>query len=114
MKKLATALFVAAVVGFILWSHDPIDDTVNFIIGGSIPGTTYALGFWQTIGLIALLLLGLKRIVTSLRLQFLENTAKQINAEKIKQEFAEQHNVTFDPKMRSVIAAPTKNNAPIS
>lgn len=106
-----TIIVMVAIVGFVVWSHDPIDDTVNFIIGGSIPGTNLALGFWQTVLCIALLLWVIKRMIAKVRLQLLEQTASQIKAEKMKEEFTERHTVTFDPKQRSVIAAPTKSNA---
>lgn len=105
MKKIRAILLVMAMVGFVVWSHDPIDDAANFIIGGLVPGTNIALGFWHTAGVIALLIWAVKRSITALRLQLLEHTAKQITAEKIKDEFSMQHNSSFDPKQRSVIAA---------
>lgn len=109
MKKVRTILLGMVIVGFIVWSNDPIDDTANFIIGGLVPGTDIALGFWHTVGMIVLCAWAVKRAVTTLRLQLLEHTAKQITAEKMKDEFAAQHNVTFNPKQRSVIAAPTNS-----
>lgn len=111
MKKVRVLLVISVIIAFAVWSHDPIDDAANFIVGGLVPGTDIALGFWHTAGVVFLLMWLLKRSVTALRLQLLEHTAKQITAEKVKQEFAEQHSTTFDPKQRSVIAAPTSTSS---
>lgn len=99
------ALVLVAIIGLAFWSNDPINDTVNFIIGGSIPGTKLALGFWPMIGVIAGILLLIRRGLRHTHLQMLENTAKQIRAEEAKTEFKNQNSSEFDPEQRSVIAA---------
>lgn len=108
MKKVRTILFAMAIMGFVVWSHDPIDDTANFIVGGSVPGTKIVLGFWPTIGFIGILFWILKRAITSIRLQLLEHTAKQISAEKMNQDFKEKNTAVLEPSQRAVIAAPTR------
>lgn len=105
VKKIVWALVLVAIIGLMVWSNDPIDDTMNFIIGGSIPGTKLALGFWPTIGVIGTVLLLIHRGLRHTRLQMLENTAKQIKSENAKNEFRNQNSGEFDPKQRSVIAA---------
>lgn len=110
MKKVRTIFFIMAIVGYVVWSHDPIDDTMNFIIGGIVPGTDIVLGFWHTVLMICLFGWAIKRTITAIRLQLLEHTAQQITKEKMKEEFSAQHAVTFDKNQRSVIAAPTNSS----
>lgn len=105
MKKLLWASIVVAIVSFVVWSSDPLNDSVNFIIAGSIPGTDLSIGLWSTLLLAVFLLwlvhLGFKKA----RLQMLEHTAKQIKSEEAKAEFKEAHDGEFDRSKRSVIAA---------
>lgn len=102
MQKLYTALILGLFIGFILWSNNPIDDTMNFVVGGTIPGTKSSLGFWPMIGIITGLLWLLMRFTRHLKLQMLEHTAKQITAEKARDEFAENYG-TKDPALQKAI-----------
>ncbi len=97
-----TLVVVSGVTGFILWSQDPLNDTVNFIIGGTIPGTKNALGFWPMLGMIFVLLWLLARFIRNLKLQMLEHTAHQIVAEKARDEFAESYS-TKDTALQKAI-----------
>jgi|GEM_PF-3996939 len=105
MKRALYTGIVLAIIGFIMWSKHPLNDTMNFIIGGSIPGTKYAIGFWSFLPVIGLTLYFVHRGIKNLRLQMLENTAKQIKAEQVKSDFESSSNASFDPSQRSVIAA---------
>lgn len=105
MKKATWVSVLTATVGFMVLSNDPLNDTVNFIIAGSIPGTNLSIGFWSTLLLAAILLwcvhLGFKKA----KLQMLEHTATQIKAEQAKAEFEDSNKTQFNRKNRSVIAA---------
>lgn len=110
MRKIVWASLIFAVIGFTVWSSDPLDDAVNFIIGGSIPGTTLALGLWPTLLIAIGITLVIRRGIRRARLQMLDSTAKQIKSEAIKNDFAEKNSGhTFDKSKRSVIAAPTSD-----
>lgn len=105
MKKIAWAAALAAIVSFIVWSGDPLNDTVNFIIAGSIPGTNVSIGLWSTLCLAVLLLWLVRLGYQKVKLQMLEQTAKQIKTEQAKNEFESSHKTEFDRSQRSVIAA---------
>ena len=94
-----------AIISFIVLSKDPLNDTVNFIIAGSIPGTHVSIGFWSVIGLALSILWFIHRGVKNTRLQMLEHTATQIKTERAKDEFKQTNSVESDKKRRSVIAA---------
>lgn len=51
MRKMLWIGAVLLVVGFAMWSKDPLNDVVSFIMSGSIPKTNIELNFWQTLGL---------------------------------------------------------------
>lgn len=87
MKYVRILLVIAPVAGFMMWSNDPADDIIHFIIGGTIPGTKQALGFWPILLCIFTLVCLYIRFARNLRLQMLEHTAKQITAEKQRSEF---------------------------
>lgn len=105
MRKLLWAIVLSAVVGFIVWSKNPLDDTVNFIIGGSIPGSEISIGFWSMVGIILLIILIILKAIANLKLQMLEATSKQIKSEEAKKEFEDSNNFEFDRSQRSVIEA---------
>lgn len=105
VKKLIWMVVLAAITSFIVWSKSPLNDTVNFIIGGSIPGTKVALGFWPTLGIIAGTLLLIRLGIKSAQMQMIESATKQSKADQAKSEFKDQNSGAFDPKNRSVIAA---------
>lgn len=105
MKKLLWASILIAVVSFIVWSNNPIDDTMNFIIGGTVPGTKHSIGFWSMIGFIGLILLAIRSAFRGLKLQMLAHTAREIKAEEAKKDFEASSNFEFDRSKRSVIAA---------
>ncbi len=105
VKKLLWGVIVVAVIGFIVWSKNPLDDTVNFIIGGSVPNSDLSIGFWSMAGIILLILLVILKAISNLKLQMLAATAKQIKSEEAKKEFEDSNNFEFDRSQRSVIAA---------
>ena len=105
MKKFFWAMVLVAVICFCAWSKNPLDDAVNFIIGGSIPGTKASIGFWSTIAVAAFILIAIKSAFSSLKLQMLAHTAKEIKAEEAEKEFEDSNNFQFDRSKRSVIAA---------
>ncbi len=105
MKRILWGVTVFLVISFIVWSKNPIDDTVNFIIGGTIPGTKNSIGFWPMIGLATTTLVFIKKAFASLKFQMLAHTATEIKSEAAKKEFEEAHNYEFDRSKRSVIAA---------
>ncbi len=105
MRKVLWVSVLMAIVGFIVWSKNPLDDTMNFIIGGSIPGTKHSIGFWSMLGVAGLILTIIHHAYKDLKLQMLAQTAKEIKAEEAKKEFQDSHNFEFDRSKRSVIAA---------
>ena len=111
MKRWLWAGFLIAIISFMIWSKDPLNDVVNFIIGGSIPGTQVSIGFWSAIGLALFILLLIHRGIKNARLEMLEHTAKQIKAEQAQAEFKESSSPEFDSKRRSVIAARTTGSS---
>ena len=88
--------------GFIVLSNDPLNDTVNFLIAGSIPGTNIALGFWPTIGLVAIMIFGIKIYLNHLNDEYIEHTAKLITEEKRQEDFKNTYG-SHDPKLRNSI-----------
>lgn len=102
MNKLRASLIIGTFIGYIKISSNPIDDAMNFIIGGSIPGTKIAIGFWPSTILILLTIWLIKRYVSSIRLQMLEQTAKDIKSENKRKEFSENYGVT-DKKLQKAI-----------
>lgn len=107
MRKVMWTIVVIAVVSFIILSNNPIDETVNFIIGGEIPHTNMVLGFWPSIGFVGIVLWLIRRGLSNLHLEMISHTAKEITAETEKREFKESHASDETQKNRSVIAAPT-------
>lgn len=100
------AIVLLGVVGYGLWLNDPLIDSFDFIIGGIVPGTNTVLGFWPFIGLLLIVLWLLWRGLERTRLQMLENTARQIKAEKAQRAFHEQHSSQSEkPRNRAVIAS---------
>jgi len=109
MKKIVWGIVLVSVISFVVFSSDPLNDVANFIIGGSIPGTNKSIGVWSTLLLVGILLwlvrLGFKRA----SLQVIEHQTKQTKAEK---ESTDSSYVgQFNPKQRSVIAAPKVENS---
>ena len=107
MRKFYILLVIVSVFIFHNWSQNPIDDTMNFILGGTIPGTKTAIGFWPMLGLISFLLWLLVRFVKHLKLQMLEQTAKQITIEKARDEFSDTYG-TKDPALQKAILGQTE------
>lgn len=105
MKKVVWFLAITLVVGFIILSNNPVDEIMNFIIGGSIPGTKIVLGFWPSLGLIALLLWLVRRAASRMRLQMMKRTTEEIKIENAKIDFQNTNNPEQKHKNRSVIAA---------
>lgn len=113
MKKITWAIICAAIVWFIIWSKNPLDETMNFIIGGTIPGTKNSIGFWPMLGVVGLILIGVRKFFQNLKFQMLEHTAKQITKEKAIEEFEQTNSsdtIQFDRSKRSVIAAPSQSS----
>jgi hypothetical protein len=104
MKKLILAVLVSLIIGFMLLSNDPLNDIVNFLIAGSIPGTNLALGFWPTIGIAALLLFGVKKYFNHLNDELLQQTAKQITEETAKSEFKETYGTKDSASKKAIFA----------
>ncbi len=102
MRKLYILIILGLLIAYVTWSKNPIDDLMNFILGGTIPGTKTALGFWPMIGMIIVQLGLLVRFVGHLKLQMLEHTAKQITSEKARDDFAESYG-TKDPALQKAI-----------
>lgn len=106
MKKIVWGSILVVVVSFMVWSKDPLNETVNFIIAGNVPGTSISIGFWSTLLLAAIMLwlvtLGFKKA----KLQMLEHTAKEIKKAEAEKEFQETNSGIFDRSKRSVISAP--------
>lgn len=102
MNKLRASLIVGSILSYIKIANNPIDDAMNFIIGGSIPGTKLAIGFWPSIGLILLTVWLIKKYVSSIKLQMLEHTAKDIKAENKRKEFSENYGDS-DKKLQKAI-----------
>lgn len=111
MKRVAWAVVSAAIVGFIVWSKDPLNDTVNFIIAGSIPGTKLSIGLWSTLILAAILLWLVRLGFKAARLQMMEETTPQIKIKSTKVTLEEPKTIKFDHSKRSVIAAPKPKSA---
>lgn len=107
MRRTIWAGFLLAIISFVVWSKDPLNDIVNFIIAGSIPGTNLAIGLWSSLLIALVILLVIWRGIRRTRFQLLASTAEQIKAETIQTEFAEKNSSQFDKKHRSVIAAPS-------
>jgi hypothetical protein len=111
MKKMVWLSVILGIIGFATLSNDPLNDTANFIIAGSVPGTDISIGLWSTLLLAFMLLwvvnLGFKKA----RLQMLEHTATQIKNEEEKIQFKESNSGESINSGRSVIAAPTAENA---
>lgn len=110
MRKVFWAVLLIAIVSFTIWSKDPLNDVVNFIIGGIIPKTNVSIGFWGTIAIATGVLYAVRRAIKNTRLQMLENTAKQIKAEELSSDFESKSAIEFDHSKRSVIAAPATNS----
>lgn len=108
MKRAVWALVLVAIVSFVVWSSNPLDDTMNFIVGGSIPGTKASLGFWPMMGVIGLVVLGIRRGIKNAQLRIIEESTKHNKNERAHAEFKDQNSgdIQFDRKNRSVIAAP--------
>ena len=88
MRKMLWIGAVLLVVGFAMWSKDPLNDVVSFIMSGSIPKTNIELNFWQTLGLVG------------------ARKAADITAEEAKRDFKERSDPeSIATKKRSVIAA---------
>lgn len=105
MKKLVWVSILVAVISFVVWSNDPLNDAANFIIAGSIPGTSISIGFWSTLALASLLLWITYRGFKSQQHKIMEQQTKQNKTESAKKEFEDTHKVEFDRSQRSVIAA---------
>lgn len=110
MKKIVWVSSILLIIGFARLSNDPLNDIANFIIAGSIPGTSASIGLWSTL-LLALILLWIVNLgFRKARLQMLEHTAAQIKAEEEKLRFKESNSGEASQLSRSVIAAPTAEN----
>jgi len=102
VRKLYFLIILGLLVTYVTWSKNPIDDTMNFILGGTIPGTKTALGFWPMIGMIIAMFGLLIRFVGHLKLQMLEHTAKQIKTEKALDKFTQSYD-TKDPDLQKAV-----------
>lgn len=107
MKKIILGVIGIAITTFVMLSNDPLNDTVNFIIAGSIPGTKFSIGFWSTMLLAAVFLLIIRRAVKNARHKMQVFEVKKSKVEKSAQETNE---LEFDHSKRSIIAAPTQES----
>lgn len=106
MRRLVWGAVLVAILSFMVWSKNPIDDTMNFIIGGSIPHSTASLGFWPMMTLAAGILLLIRRSLKNTRMKMIEASTQHNKVEQAAVEFKEQNSgETFDKSLRSVIAA---------
>lgn len=106
MRKLLWAGVVLLIVSFAMWSKDPLNDVVSFIMSGSIPKTNIELGFWQTLGLVGVFSGFLYAASKALQFEMLARKAADITAEQAKQDFKEHSDPeSVTPKKHSVIAA---------
>ncbi len=111
MKKIVWGSILVAIVSFIVWSKDPLNEAVNFIIAGSVPGTNISIGLWSTLLLAVFLLWVVSRGFKRTKLQMLEHTAHEIKKTQAETEFKETYSGDFDRSKRSVIAAPRSTDA---
>lgn len=109
MKKILWGSILVAVISFMAWSKDPLNDTVNFIIAGNIPGTSISFGFWSTLFLAFGLLWIVLRSFKNQRQKMIEHHTAQNKTEQMKKEFEDSNKIEFDKTKRSVIAARSTN-----
>jgi hypothetical protein len=108
MRRIIWGGVFVAVISFVIFSNDPLNDVANFIIGGSIPGTNSSIGMWSTLGLVGFLLWVVTRGFKRTKFQMIEHH----NANKAdEKDFESSYAGDFDPKERSVIAAPKAENS---
>lgn len=107
MKKPFWIGFIVAIVSFISLSNDPLNDAVNFIIAGSIPGTNISFGFWSTMLLAFILFLIIRRAASNTRHKVMMHHVEKVKAKNTQSKFEELHtsDSPFDQSQRSVIAA---------
>lgn len=106
MRKLLWTGVLLSIVSFAMWSKDPLNDVVSFIMSGSIPRTNINLNFWQTIGLTGILSGVLFAASKAIQFEMLARKASDITEERVKQEFKEHGDPqSVSGKNRSVIAA---------
>jgi len=109
MKKVFWAIVLVAIIGFMMWSKDPLNDVVNFIVAGSIPRTQLSLGFTASVGTMLGLTWLVVRGLKNLHTQMLAHTAKQTET-KLTNVSEEAEIIEFDRTKRSVIAAQPGNS----
>ena len=106
MKKIIWASIVSGVILFTVISKDPLNEAVNFLLTGTIPGTNLSIGFWSTmlVAVVALLLIyrGIKNAHHRMIVAQIEKKESTAHSSPMLQE------VEFDRTQRSVIAAPTR------
>ncbi len=106
MRKMLWIGAVLLVVGFAMWSKDPLNDVVSFIMSGSIPKANIELNFWQTLGLVGVFSGLLVAASKALQFEMLARKAADITAEEAKRDFKERSDPeSIATKKRSVIAA---------
>ena len=104
MKKFLLITIVTITTGFIILSNDPLNDIINFVIGGTIPGTKIALGFWPTIGILLILCIVLLKSISAVRLQILEHTANEIKSNNTQSKYNKtSDDYDQDIKLRNAI-----------
>lgn len=106
MRKMLWTGAVLLIVGFAMWSKDPLNDVVSFIMSGSIPRSDIVLNFWQTVGVVGVCSALIVAAGKAVQFEMLGRKAADIKEEQAKQEFKDQS----DPeptasKNHSVIAA---------
>lgn len=109
MRKIIWGSVLVAIVGFVIFSGDPLNDFANFIIGGSIPGTNRSIGVWSTLLLVMILLWAVSRGFKRAKFQMIEHGTNQFKKES--KTASDSEISKFDPKQRSVIAAPKAENS---
>lgn len=102
MKKVAWGIIVALIIGYLVLSSDPLNEVVNFIIAGSIPGTTVSIGFWSTMLLVGIFMIVIYRAVKNAQHKMIVSEVQKAKTSKAEDESSE---ITFDHTKRSVIAA---------
>lgn len=104
VKKIVWGLILVAAVSYVVLSNDPLNDTVNFIIAGSIPGTKISIGFWSTMLVAGALLFIIRRAVKNAQHTMI---ASEIEKKKRTKEMKEATELEFDHSKRAIIAAPS-------
>ncbi len=105
MRKMLWIGVVLIIVSFAMWSKDPLNDVVSFIMSGSIPRTTIELNFWQTIGIVAIFSVLFFATAKGVQFEMLDHKATDIRAEKAKQDFKTDNDPEYSTSKNNAVSA---------